>query len=124
MTTEVKNPSKALRTSIIAALIDKTSSGAFLTSSINSGPEASTIHLRNVAILNKDRFDWESGRRVSSDQRKVPLRRNEIIYLLVPTLEHGRAIEDETKSGEVRKNRVRESDGRNDSELRTTQLGQ
>ena len=34
---------------------DKTSSEAFLTSSISSGLEASTIHLRNVAILNKPR---------------------------------------------------------------------
>ena len=43
---------------MIAALRDKTWSGAFLKSSMNSGPDASTLHLRNVAILNKPRFDY------------------------------------------------------------------
>ena len=36
--------------------------------------------------------------------------------------EHGRTMKDETESGEVRKNRVRESDGRNCIELRITQM--
>jgi hypothetical protein len=36
-------------------------SGAFLTSSINSGPEIITIHLRKVATLNKPGlvYKWE-----------------------------------------------------------------
>jgi len=39
-------------------------------------------------------------------------------------LEHGKAIEGETESGEIRKNWVRESDGGDIVELRTNRLGQ
>ena len=41
------------RTSDIGTIADKTSSEAFLTSLINSGPETTTIHLRRVATLKK-----------------------------------------------------------------------
>ena len=75
-----------------------------------------------MAILNKPLLDWESDRTVNSERGKVA--RYWDIYFFIPSFEHGRAIEDETKSGEVRKNRVRDSDGRNDSELRITQLDQ
>jgi len=42
----------ATRTSDIGSVMDKTLSGAFLTSSMNSGPETSIIHVFKVATLN------------------------------------------------------------------------
>ncbi len=44
---------RAILTSTFGSILDKTLSGAFLTSSMRSGPAANTIHLRKFAILNK-----------------------------------------------------------------------
>jgi hypothetical protein len=49
----MSSPIRMLRTSLRAALPERTSSGALLISSISSDPVASTIHLRKVAILNR-----------------------------------------------------------------------
>jgi len=45
-------------------------------------------------------------------------------YVPIPIFKHGKPMKDETESGEVRENWVRESDCRNSIELRTTRVDQ
>jgi hypothetical protein len=46
-----------IRTSLSFTRLDKMSSGAFLTSSISSALDGSTVHRRKVEILNNPGFD-------------------------------------------------------------------